>query len=44
MLENWMWQKEILKKISKHYKTGEPMPDAMIDAKLAKKEVNVAIP
>jgi len=44
MLENWMWQKEILKKISKHYKTGEPMSDAMIDAKLAKREVSVAIP
>jgi len=34
MLENWMWQKEILKKVSKHYKTGKPLPDDMIDAKL----------
>jgi len=37
MLENWMWQKQILKKVSKHYKTGKPLPDAMIDAKIKSK-------
>lgn len=31
MLEEWLWDKDILKKISKHYKTGEPLPDEMID-------------
>jgi thimet oligopeptidase len=37
MLENWMWQKEILKKVSKHYKTGKPLPDDMIEAKIKSK-------
>ena len=37
LLERWAWDPQVLKKISKHYKTGEPLPDdlikRMIDAK-----------
>ncbi len=35
MLENWTWDREVLKKISRHYKTGKPLPDDMIDNMLA---------
>lgn len=35
MLENWAWDREVLKKISRHYKTGKPLPDSMIDNMLA---------
>ncbi|MDR0291244.1 MAG: Zn-dependent oligopeptidase [Elusimicrobium sp.] len=31
MLENWAWQPVVLKKISKHYKTGAPLPDEIIE-------------
>jgi thimet oligopeptidase len=31
MLENWLWQPEVLKRISSHYKTGDPMPDDLIE-------------
>jgi thimet oligopeptidase len=31
MLEEWMWDKEMLKMVSSHFKTGEPLPDALID-------------
>lgn len=31
MLENWMKNKDILKKVSKHYKTGEPLSDETIE-------------
>lgn len=31
MLEYWMWEKEVLKKLSRHYKTGEILPDEIID-------------
>lgn len=31
IMENWVWDKEVLKKLSKHYVTGEHMPEAMID-------------
>lgn len=30
MLEEWMWDREILKRVSSHYKTGEPLSDEMI--------------
>lgn len=30
LLENWAWDPGILKKITKHYKTGEALPDDMI--------------
>lgn len=32
MLENWVWNKEALLLLSKHYQTGEPMPEATLDA------------
>lgn len=31
LMEEWSYDKEILKKISSHYQTGEPLPDFMID-------------
>lgn len=31
IMENWVWDKEVMKKLSKHWETGESMPDAMID-------------
>lgn len=37
MLENWMWQKEILKKVSQHYETKKPLPDDIIEKKIASK-------
>lgn len=37
MLEEWLGDRDILKKVSHHYKTGEPLPDAVIDNILALK-------
>ena len=31
MLEEWLIDKDILKKVSGHYITGEPLPDSLID-------------
>ncbi len=30
MLEEWLWDKEILQKVSKHYVTGKPLSDEII--------------
>lgn len=37
MLENWTWDRNVLKRISKHYVTGESLPDGLIDRMLAAK-------
>lgn len=37
MLEEWLWEPEILQNITSHYKTKEPLPRALIDAKVASK-------
>lgn len=37
MLERWAWNPQVLKKISRHYKTGEPLPDALIEKMIAAK-------
>lgn len=39
MLENWIWQPSILKKISSHVVTGEPLPDQLIDEMIARQHV-----
>lgn len=35
-----MYEKSILKSISKHYKTGEPLDDASIESIIKSKSVN----
>lgn len=31
MFEEWMWDKSMLKMVSSHYKTGQPLPDELIN-------------
>lgn len=42
MLENWAWEKDILKKISGHYKTNKPLPDALIANMLRARKFRVS--
>ena len=37
MLERWAWDPQVLKKISKHYKTDEALPDDLIKRMIAAK-------
>jgi len=39
ILEEWLWDRDILKLASSHYVTGEPLPDSTIDALLAARNV-----
>ncbi len=41
MLEEWMWDKNILKMISRNYKTGEKLPDDLIENKIALKNLDM---
>ena len=31
MLENWVWEKETLRMMSRHYRTGDPLPDEIAE-------------
>jgi thimet oligopeptidase len=43
MLEEWMWDSAMLKRVSYHYKTGQPLPDALIEQKIALKNLTVGM-
>jgi thimet oligopeptidase len=30
MLENWMWDKDVISRVSKHYQTGEKLPEKIL--------------
>ena len=38
MFEEWMWDKDMLKLVSSHYKTGDPLSDDLIDKKISLKK------
>lgn len=42
MLENWVWEPEILKMISQHYSTRQPLPDSMIQSLIRSRKFNQA--
>jgi thimet oligopeptidase len=43
MMENWVWNREILKKISSHFQTGQPLSDELIDKMIAAKRFNQGV-
>tara|TARA_B110000285_G_C14866839_1_gene487246 strand:- start:589 stop:732 length:144 start_codon:yes stop_codon:yes gene_type:complete len=42
MLENWIWEPSVLKKLSKNYKTGKPLDDDFIQKKIKSKNLHSA--
>ncbi len=38
MFEEWLYDKEVLQKVSSHYKTGQPLPDLLIDKMIKQKQ------
>lgn len=40
MLENWCYEKEVLKRMSSHYKTKEPLPDNLLEKLIKAKHAN----
>jgi len=43
LMEHWAWDREGLVKYTRHYKTGERMPDEMIDRLIASRNLNIGL-
>ncbi|RUS85144.1 hypothetical protein EGW08_007108 [Elysia chlorotica] len=43
MLENWVWEKEPLQRMSGHYKTSEGIPDALLEKLTASRMANAGV-
>ncbi len=43
LLENWCWQPDVIPMISRHYRTGEPLPSALLGKMLAARNFQSAM-
>jgi thimet oligopeptidase len=43
MLEHWVWEPDVLSSFSRHYETGEPLPNELLQSMIAAKNLNSGV-
>ncbi len=43
MLEHWAWDRHVLQRVARHHRTGDPLPDELLDAMIRAKNVSSGI-
>ncbi len=40
IMENWIWDADVLRRFARHYQTGQPIPDELVDQLVAARDLN----
>ena len=43
IMQHWIWRSDVLKRFARHYETGEPIPDELVDQLVAARRLNKGI-
>lgn len=43
IMQHWIWRADVLKRFARHYETGEPIPDELVDQLVAARKLNKAM-
>ena len=43
IMENWMWNTDVLRRFAVHHETGAPIPDALVEGLVAARDQNIGL-
>ncbi len=43
IMQHWVWKADVLKRFARHHKTGEPIPDQLVDQLVAARRLNKGV-
>lgn len=43
IMEHWCWDADVLRRFARHHKTGEPIPDTLVDQLVAARNLHIAL-
>jgi thimet oligopeptidase len=43
IMENWMWEPDVLRRFARHHETGSALPDEMVERLIAARDLNAAL-